>query len=199
MPSAVDISNAALNTLGATNITSLTEDSKAGRLINQRYELVRDAVFRSHNWNSLIKRANLAQNTVSPAFGYLKQYPLPPDCLRVLEFSNGTLMYPQDNMTSNSGGPVYVIEGRELLTDEATVLIKYIARIEDPNQYDTLLIDTLAARLAMEICYAITGSNAMISTTKALYDEKLKEARFVDATEGAAAKFEASDLIESRF
>jgi len=199
MPSAVDISNAALNTLGATNITSLTEDSKAGRLINQRYELVRDAVFRSHNWNSLIKRANLAQNTVSPAFGYANQYTLPPDCLRVLEFSNGTLMYPQDNMTSNTGGPVYVIEGRELLTDEATVLIKYIARIEDPNQYDTLLIDTLAARLAMEICYAITGSNAMISTTKALYDEKIKEARFVDATEGAAAKFEASDLIESRF
>ena len=199
MPSAVDISNAALNTLGATNITSLTEDSWAGRLINQRYELVRDAVFRSHNWNSLIKRADLAQNAVAPAFGYTYQYTLPTDCLRVLEFSNGTLMYPQDNMTSNSGGPVYVIEGRELLSDEGTVLIKYIARIEDPNQYDTLLIDTLAARLAMEICYAITGSNAMISTTKALYDEKIKEARFVDATEGAAAKFEASDLIESRF
>ena len=71
MPSAVDISNAALNTLGATNITSLDEDSKAGRLINQRYELVRDAVFRSHNWNSLIKRANLAQNAVAPTFGYL--------------------------------------------------------------------------------------------------------------------------------
>jgi len=199
MPSAVDISNAALNTLGATNITSLTEDSKAGRLINQRYELVRDAVFRSHNWNSLIKRANLAQNTVAPTFGYLHQYTLPPDCLRVLEFSNGTLTYPKDNMTDNSGGPVYVVEGRELLTDETTVFIKYIARIEDPNKYDTLLVDTISARLAMEICYAITGSNSMISTTKALYDEKIKEARFVDATEGAAAKFEASDLIESRF
>lgn len=199
MPSAVDISNAALNTLGASNITSLTEDSKAGRLINQRYSDVRDAVFRSHNWNSLIRRANLARNTVAPAFGYLYQYPLPTDCLRVLEFSNGTLTYPKDNMTDNSGGPVYVVEGRELLTDEATVFIKYISRVEDPNEYDTLLVDTIAARLAMEICYAITGSNSMISTTKALYDEKIKEARFVDATEGAAAKFEASDLIESRF
>jgi|TARA_R100000482_G_scaffold49096_3_gene17354 hypothetical protein len=199
MPSAVDISNAALNTLGATNIISLTEDSKAGRLINQRYELVRDAVFRSHNWNSLIKRSELSQDSVAPAFGYTFKYPLPGDCLRVLEFSNGTLMYPQDNMTDNTGGPVYVIEGRDLLTDEGTVFIKYIARIEDPNLYDTLLVDTIAARLAFEICYAITGSNAMIATTKALYDEKIKEARFVDATEGAAAKFEASDLIESRF
>ena len=199
MPSAVDISNSALNTLGASNITSLTEDSKAGRLINQRYSDVRDAVFRSHNWNSLIRRANLARNSVAPAFGYLHQYPLPTDCLRVLEFSNGTLTYPKDNMTDNSGGPVYVVEGRELLTDEETVFIKYISRVEDPNEYDTLLVDTIAARLAMEICYAITGSNSMISTTKALYDEKIKEARFVDATEGAATKFEASDLIESRF
>lgn len=199
MPSAVDISNAALNTLGASNIISLTEDSKAGRLINQRYNDVRDAVFRSHNWNSLIRRASLARNTVAPAFGYLHQYPLPADCLRVLEFSNGTLTYPKDNMTDNSGGPVYVVEGRQLLTDEATVFIKYISRVEDPNEYDTLLLDTISARLAMEICYAITGSNSMISTTKALYDEKIKEARFVDATEGAAAKFEASDLIESRF
>ena len=91
MPSAVDISNAALNTLGASNIISLTEDSKAGRLINQRYNDVRDAVFRSHNWNSLIRRASLARNTVAPAFGYLHQYPLPADCLRVLEFSNGPL------------------------------------------------------------------------------------------------------------
>ena len=199
MPSIVDISNASLNMLGATNIISLTEDSKAARLINQRFNDVRDAVFRSHNWNSLIKREELAQLAAAPAFGYTYQYALPGDCLRVLEFTNGTLSYPQDNIFSNSGGPVYVIEGRNLLSDEAVVKIKFISRVEDPNQYDSLLVDTLSARLAYEICYAITGSNAMIATTKALYDEKIKEARFVDATEGAAGNFEASDLIESRF
>ena len=92
-----------------------------------------------------------------------------------------------------------MIEGRNLLTDEGVAKIKYISRVTDPNEYDTLLVDTISARLAYEICYAITGSNSMIATTKALYDEKVKEARFVDATEGAAEKFEASDLIESRF
>ena len=85
------------------------------------------------------------------------------------------------------------------MTDEGVAKIKYISRVTDPNQYDTLLVDTISARLAYEICYAITGSNSMIATTKTLYDEKIKEARFVDATEGAAEKFEASDLIESRF
>ena len=199
MPSAVDISNAALNMLGATNIISLTEDSKAARIINQRYETVRDAVFRSHTWNSLIKRAELAQLSAAPAFGYTYQYTIPADCLRVLEFTNGTFSYPQDNIFNNNGGPVYVIEGRNLLTDEAVAKIKYISKVEDTNLYDSLLVETLSARLAYEICYAITGSNALLGTAKTLYDEKMKEARFVDATEGATERFEASDLIESRF
>jgi hypothetical protein len=32
-----------------------------------------------------------------------------------------------------------------------------------------------------------------------MYDEKIREARFIDATEGAPQKLEASDFIESRF
>ncbi len=201
MTSTVDIANYALNMIGASNISSFDENSKAGRLVNQRYANARDAVFRSHPWNCLIRRAELAQETTAPAFGYTYQYPLPTDpyCLRVLEFSNGSLSYPQDNMFSNRGGPVFVVEGRKLLTDEGTVRIKYVARVTDPNEYDASLIETIAARLAMEIAYAITGSTTVVQLVSAMYDEKIREARFVDATEGAPQKLEASDFIESRF
>ena len=48
MASVVDICNSALNQIGASNIISLTEDSKAARLCNQRYTFVRDSVFRAH-------------------------------------------------------------------------------------------------------------------------------------------------------
>ena len=51
MAAAVDIANSALNMLGATNITTLTEDTKTARIANQRYEFVRDAVFRAHPCN----------------------------------------------------------------------------------------------------------------------------------------------------
>jgi len=201
MPSTVDIANYALNNLGASNISSLDENSKAARVVNQRYEAVRDAVFRAHPWNCLIERAQLAQDTDTPAFGYAYQYALPtnPYCLRVLEFSNGTLSYPQDNITNNSGGPVFVIEGRKLLTDEAVARIKYIGRITDPQQYDASLVEALAARLAAEICYAITGSTSMVQIQTSLYEAKINEARFNDATEGATQRLEASDFIESRF
>ena len=55
MASVIEICNSALNQLGANAITALTENSKNGRLCNARYNTVRDAVFRSHPWNSLIK------------------------------------------------------------------------------------------------------------------------------------------------
>ena len=201
MTSTVDIANFALNNLGASNISSLDENSKAARIVNQRYDAVRDAVFRAHPWNCLVHRAELAQETDAPAFGYAKQYALPtnPFCLRVLEFTNGTLSYPQDNMTSNSGGPVYVIEGRKLLTDEGIAKIKYIGRVTDPQQYDASLVEALSARLAAEICYAITGSTTMVQIQTSLYEAKITEARFNDATEGATQRLEASDFIESRF
>jgi len=37
-----------------------------------------------------------------------------------------------------------------------------------------------------------------VQLQKVLYDERLREARFIDATEGAPQRIEASDLIESR-
>lgn len=201
MTSTVDIANFALNIIGASNISSLDENSKPARLVNQRYEAARDFVFRSHPWNCLIRRAELAQEVDTPAFGYAKQYALPTDpfCLRVLEFSNGSLSYPQDNMLSNTGGPVFVIEGRKLLTDAGTARIKYIARVTDPNEYDAGLTEALAAFLASELAYAITGSTSVVQIATALYSEKLREARFVDATEGAPQKLEASDFIDARF
>ena len=201
MTSTVDICNYALNMLGASTISALDENSKVARIINQRFEGARDYVFREHNWNSLVRRAELSQSTEAPVYEYQYQYALPVDpyCLRVLEFSNGSMSYPQDNMMTTTGGPVFVIEGRNLLTDEGTAKIKYIARITDPNQYDSGLIETLASFLASDICYAVTGSTSLVQVTYAKYEQVLRNARHTDATEGAASRLEASDFIEARY
>ena len=68
MASTVDICNGALNQLGATTILSLTEDSKNARLCNSRYTQVRDGLFRTHPWNCLQKRVELAADTTAPAW-----------------------------------------------------------------------------------------------------------------------------------
>jgi len=189
MASIVEMCNSALNMLGASNIISLTEDSKNARLLNQRYESARDAVFRSHNWNCLVKRVELAADTETPAFEYDKQYTLPADCLRVIKTQH----------SNKVDSDIHKIEGRKLLTDETEIKIVYVARIEDVNQYDVLLQEAIAARLASELAYAITQSTGVAQLMQQAYADKIKEARYLDATEGTADKLEANDFITARF
>jgi hypothetical protein len=194
MASEVDICNSALNMIGASNIISLTEDSRAARVCNQRYSFVRDAVFRAHPWNCLIRRAELAADSDAPAFEFSYQHTLPVNCLRVLR--------PQDPDT------VYKVEGRKILSNTTPFKFIYISRVTDANEYDQLLTEALAARLAADISYALVNSAALTQGLFAMYDAKLGEARFVDATEGTPdnvinvdrASYSESDiLISSRF
>ncbi len=196
MASDVDICNSALNMIGASNIISLTEDSRAARVCNQRYTSVRDAVFRAHPWNCLIKRAEIAADATAPAFEFEYQHTLPNDpyCLRVLR--------PQDTDT------VFRVEGRKVLTNTTPFKFIFVSRVTDPNEYDQLLIEALAARLASDISYALVNSAVLTQTLSAMYDAKLSEARFVDATEGTpdnvinvdrATYMESDMFIASRF
>lgn len=196
MASDVDICNSALNAIGASNIISLTEDSRAARVCNQRYEFVRDSVFRAHPWNCLISRVEVAADSTAPAFEFEYAHTLPTDpyCLRVLR--------PQDPDS------VFKIEGRKLLANSTPFKFIYISRVTDPNQYDQLLIEALAARLAADISYALVNSATLTQSLYAIYESKLSEARFVDATEGTPdnvinldrATYTSSDsFIGSRF
>jgi hypothetical protein len=170
MASNVDICNSALNMIGGSNIISLTEDSRAARVCNQRYEFVRDAVFRAHPWNCLITRTTLAADSDTPAFEFDYQHTLPADCLRVLR--------PQDPDT------VFKVEGRKIISSTTPFPMIYTSRVTDPNQYDLLLIESIAARLAADISYALVNSASLSQMLMATYESKLSEARFVDATEG---------------
>jgi hypothetical protein len=193
MASVVDICNGALNQLGASTILSLTEDSKNARLCNARYTQVRDSLFRSHPWNCLQKRVQLAADTTAPAWGFTSAYTLPADCLRLLRI----LDYDSNHK----------VEGRKILTNNSSMKILYVARIEDPNEYDELLRETISSALAADIAYAVTSSNPVAQNMYNLYQTKLKDARFVDATEGQntsqedgmADVVDANDFLSSRF
>ena len=140
-----------------------------------------------------IKRVELARDTATPSWGFSYQFTLPADCLRVLTILN----YDYD----------YKIEGRKIVANHATVKIQYVARIEDPNQYDELLRETISAALAADIAYAVTSSNPTASNMFTLFKDKLREARFVDATEGQNTNPDdgqsdvigASSFINSRY
>ena len=193
MASVVEICNNALNQLGASTILSLTEDSKNARLCNARYLNVRDAVFRHHPWNCLLTRIQIAADTATPAWGFTSQFTLPADCLRLIRLFD----YESD----------HVVEGRKILSNSSTMKILYISRVTDPNEYDESLREVLSSALAADIAYAVTSSNPVAQQMYQLYQEKLKDARFIDSTEGyntdqelgMASVVDSNTFINSRF
>jgi len=191
MASAVDIANSALNLLGASTISAFTDDSKNARLINQRYEPVRNRVFRSHAWNCLHKRVQLAQNSTAPVVEYSHAYALPADCLRVLKVHNGTT----DSIKSAID---YKLESRNIVTDEGTVFLIYIALDTDPNNYDTYLQESISHQLAADLAYAVTNNATLANNYMTRADERLREARFIDATENSLGTIESSEFTDAR-
>ena len=193
MASIVGICNGALNQLGATTILSLSEDSKNARLCNSRYTQVRDALFRSHPWNCLQKRVQIAADATAPAWGFKNAYTLPADCLRLLKI----LDYDSN----------YKVEGRKILSNTSSMKILYVARVTDPNEYDELLRETLSASLGADIAFGVTSNNQTASNMYNLFKEKLRDARFVDSTEGQnidsdlgmSDVIDASTFINSRY
>lgn len=198
MPSVVDICNEAMDLLGAATITALTENSKEARLCNRRFETVRDAVLRSHPWNTAIRRASLARDTDAPAFGFTYQYTLPTDpyCLRVLSFWNSNV---DSEVAAYDSQVMFKIEGRKVLSNEGTCKITYLARVTDTEEYDSLLSSTIAHKLAAETAYAITGSTSVSQAMQQLYEVRLREARSIDAMEGVPDKLIADDFVNIRF
>jgi len=147
----------------------------------------RDAVFRAHPWNCLIKRIELVQGT-TPVFEYAFSYPLPnePFCLRVLE------------VEGEENGVVYEVEGRSIVSDEGTMRIKFISRVLDANEYDTLLIETIVARLSFEIAYSLVNSVSLQAQLFNIFESKLKTAQFVDATEGTPSEISSTFFTDAR-
>ena len=172
MASEVDIINSAMNMIGASNIIARDEDSKAARVSNQRYDSIRDAVLRAHPWNCAVTRRSLAPDSESPAFDWDYQFTLPADpyCLRVLRLDYLDIEFR--------------VEGRKIVSNESSINLIYIARVTDPNEYDTLLQESIAARLAADVSFTLSQSTSLTQNMFNLYESKLKEARFVDATEG---------------
>jgi len=191
MASIVDICNSALNLLGASTISALTDDNKNARLCNQRYEPVRNRVFRSHAWNCLHKRIQLAANSVAPVVEYTYAYALPSDCLRVLKIHTGTT----DSIASEID---YKLEGRNIVTNEGTVYLIYIALVTDPNEFDVYLQESISHQLAADICYAITNNATLAKNYMERSDERLREARFIDSSENSLGTIESDEFIDAR-
>ncbi len=194
MASETNIINFALRALGAKRITSRTDGSANANSADDVYDLVRDQVLRAHNWNFATKRIQLAELAATPTFGFDHQHALPSDWIRTVSVHDndaglGSLEYKEETTGSQ----------RVLLSDSATVYLRYVAQITDPTFYPSDFVVALSIELAKRLALAIPNSN----TIKADLDEEVKKlilgARSNDAMGSSPEKRPPGSWVSARF
>jgi hypothetical protein len=185
--SKVAVANLALQKLGAKRIESLTQDHPNARSINVCFDDMRDKLLRLYDWSFAIARDSIAADPDGPTWGDWDRFTKPNDFIRLLR-------------DDESGYAVdWKIEGDYILSaDGAPLEIRYIARIEDVNKYDSTFVDALASLIAFQCCEEITGSTGKQDRARADMLAAIDEARRTGAIEKPAQEFPEDDWLTAR-
>ena len=183
----VEICSNALLLLGAQPISSLTDNSDRALLCASLYPTIRDSLLRSHTWSCATKRVVLAPDATAPSYDYGYAFTLPSDFLRLL--SVGEHGYEEDHR----------IEGRKILTDSDSCMLKYVFRNTVEATWDAMLIEAMTLRMAASMAYAVTQSAALAEAMERKYELFMKRARTVDALDDPPDTFGDFHLYASGF
>lgn len=186
MSTQVGICNLALIRGGQIKIASMEEDSKAADLLRDIWDLVIDEMLRDHTWGFAIRREQVAAEASAPAWGFAYEYILPTDCLRVLSIDDDPEI-------------IYRVEEWSIFTDEdSPINLKYIGRVEDPEQFDAKFVNAAGWRLLQEIAFPLTASLKLVQLASQAYMMALSEAKTVDSQEDGAQDAGCSVWTDAR-
>jgi hypothetical protein len=166
----VDVANMALATLDEAPIDSLDQDIKAARLLNLHYDLTREAELTKYAWVFAILRSSVVGSDTGTGDCTLRYaYELPADCLRPLP-----LTYDGEP----DGVPISWRQEADIIySDQSSPrIIRYVANLTDPNDWDALFTDVLVAALAIKVAHPLTHKAGMIDIARAAYDRALDAA-----------------------
>jgi hypothetical protein len=149
------ICNMALGRIGAERIVSFddaSEESVEAIQCRLHYAQTRDALIRSHWWRFARARAILSANTTDePLSEWDYAYDLPTDFLRMKK--------PYEGVVSGETELEYTysLEGKQILSNESSMKIRYIKRVTDPPSFDPLFVEVLVLQLALKMLIPIAG------------------------------------------
>lgn len=189
MSSKVQICNMALIRIGASTITSLTDNTQEAILCNTLFNDLAREVMAEGSWTSTIRRKELARTTTTPSFEYTYEFQLPVDplCLKVL------------NVNTDAPGEIdFRVEDDKLLCDESSIKIRYVAELTDTESWDIYLQRAFVARLASELAYPVTGSQQKSEAEFQRFRLMVQEGLALDGQQGAKEFFASTDLTDVR-
>lgn len=126
-------------------------------------------------------------------------FPLPYGWLRLAPQD------PKAGSVSIFGAPTnrqyddWLVEGDYLVSqDVQPINLRFVADVSYVPMFDTMFAEGLAARIALEICEALTQDTAKMKMVSALYTAKIRDARVVNGIENNAEEPALDDWISCR-
>lgn len=116
---------------------------------------------------------------LSPGSNFSRVYDVPSDCLRPLNVVDASFGLSADYKWRQERGRVF--------TDVDDAGLRYLRLEDDPTQYDEMLVEVMAARLAWMIGMRIHSDKQLRAETRAEMDRAIARAKVVDA----AARYES--------
>lgn len=124
---------------------------------------------------------------LSPAYEFAYKHPLPTLFMRLISIDEN---------------PLFEIEGSYIVTDSATLYVKYVKDIyegvTDYSSMDPQCFLAISLHIAWSICYAVTQSNKLKDELWSAADAIVRRARFVDSTETSIKAFTATEWDDAR-
>ena len=176
------IANFALGNLGEASIQSLSDNNARARACSSRIDDVITTILRMHVWNCALER-KLLTNIGEPIFGWNYIYQLPADYIRVVEVE-----------------PVskYMVEKRNILSNEKTLQLLYVAIPTDINNLDPLLAEAVAMKLAWEIAETLTSKAGLKQEMMQKYIIALQEARSANSKDKTPERRERTTYYDAK-
>lgn len=154
-----ELCNMALGRIGSARIDTYDADqSIPAQYCRLFYEQTRDSLIRSHRWRFARDRATLSANAEyeddDNTFEYDYAYDLPNDFL--------AMQQPYEGVPGLVGTHYnYSAEGKQILSNEDEMEIRYIKKVVDPNEFDPLFIEVLVLQLAIKLVMPLSGGGGL--------------------------------------
>ncbi len=191
-----EICNLALARLGADRLVDLASDTdRNARFCKLFFDQSLKEILRARPWNFAIKRASLARSTETPAFEWSYQFPLPSDCIHVLE-CNG-------HSWDRHAQEPFVIETGHILTNAETAEVRYVYLNKDYSTYPADFVEALATLLASKLSAPVSGNLSVGAVLREEYERvQLPRAAVQHASESREPRVNRvldSDLVRARY
>lgn len=177
--SKVSIVNKALTYLGASRITSLSDETVESQSVNNMYNQSLRSILAECDWKFASKRVLLNKLDKKAYWnndGKIYYYQLPDDFVEIFGVMDESAKWER--------------EGETILTDAPKLFgIKYVYFCDNTSLYTPSFIDAFACKLAADMCYELTNSESKTMNLLQLYKgEYLPIARTKNARAGNLPK-----------